>query len=176
MKLSLQMGFSNQVINDLLVDGCIEDIEVARSTIHTRAVQAAIGSRRPNGVLSLAAPDVDPTEISLPRAARTALAQLRLGYCSALNNFKHRINLVPSAICPCCRWADRTTQHFFRCPEHPTSLTPLDLWRRPGEAATFLSTWPCLDRLYRERPPPEPPPPTSEEEDGYEEEEFYLLL
>ena len=114
MKLSLQMGFSNQVINDLLVDGCIEDIEVARSTIHARAVQAAIGSRRPNGVFSLAAPDVDPTEISLPRAARTALAQLRLGYCSALNNFKHRINLVPSAICPFCQWADRTNQHFFR--------------------------------------------------------------
>ena len=157
MKMSLQMGFSDQV-NDLLVDGCVTDIKMARKSIHTRAVQDAIRSRRPNGVLSSVAPDVDQAEDNLPRVARTTLAQLRSGYCSALNTFKHRINLVPSALCPCCRQADHTTQHLFDCPEHQTNLTPLDLWQRPAEAINFLISWPCLDRLHRERPPPEPPP------------------
>ena len=157
MKQSLRTGFSDQV-NDLLVDGCIRDIKLARSTIHTRAVQDAIGSRRLNGVLSLAAPDVDHAEVDLPRVARTTLAQLRSGYCSALNTFQHRINQAPDTICPCCRQADHTTQHLFDCPEHPTDLVPLDLWQRPGEAVDFLITWPCFDRLHRERPPPEPPP------------------
>ena len=165
MKQSLQKGYSDQV-DDLLVDGHITDIKIARKTIHTRAVRAAIGSRRQSEVLSMAAPDVDEAEINLPRVARTTLAQLRSGHCSALNSFKHKIELIPSAVCPCCRQADHTTQHLFDCPKHPTDLTPLDLWQRPGEAVEFLATWPCFDRLYRERPPPEPPPSTSEEEEG----------
>ena len=165
MKLSLQTGFSDQV-NDLLVDGYVTDIKTTRKILHTRAVQAAIRSRRINGVLEEAAPEVDQAEINLPRVARTTLAQLRSGYCSALETFKNRINLSPSAICPCCRQEDHTTRHLFDCPEHPTTLTPLDLWQRPGEAVEFLSSWPCLDRLHLERPPPEPPPSPSEEEDG----------
>ena len=166
MKLSLQTGFSDQV-NDLLVDGYVTDIKATRKILHTiRAVQAAIRSRRINGVLEEAAPEVDPEEINLPRVARTTLAQLRSGYCSGLNTFLHRIDRAPSEMCPCCRQAEHTTPHLFDCPEHPTELTPLDLWQRPGEAADFLSTWPCFDRLYRERPPPEPPPPQSEEEGG----------
>ena len=165
MKMSLQMGFSDQV-NDLLTDGYVEDIVEARRTIHTRAVQAAIGSRRANVVLGRAAPDVNPLESELPRGVRTTLAQLRSGYCSGLNTFLHRIDRAPSEMCPCCRQAEHTTPHLFDCPEHPTELTPLDLWQRPGEAADFLSTWPCFDRLYRERPPPEPPQPQSEEEGG----------
>ena len=165
MKLSLQTGHSDQV-NDLLVDGHISDIKLARKIIHTRVVQAAIRSRRPNNVIAAAAPEIDPEEPNLPRVARTTLAQLRSGYCSALETFKHRINQAPSPICPCCRQSDHTTQHLFDCPEHPTALTPLDLWQRPGEAVDFLSTWPCLDRLHRARPPPEPPPIQSEEEGG----------
>ena len=138
-KQSLQTAFSDQ-INDLLVDGCITDIKVARKTIHTRAVREAIGSRRLNSVLSTAAPDVDEEEADLPRIARTTLAQLRSGYCSSLNSFRHRIDLSPSPVCPCCRQADHTTNHLFNCPEHPTNLTPLDLWQRPGEAVDFLTT------------------------------------
>ena len=152
-------AFSDQ-ISDLLVDGCITDIKVARRILHTRAVREAIGSRRPNAVLSAAAPDIDDSEADLPRVARTTLAQLRSGYCSALNDFRHRIDLSPSPACPCCRQADHTTDHLFNCSEHPTDLTPLDLWHRPVEALEFLRTWPCFDRLHRERPPPEPPPTT----------------
>ena len=156
-KQTLQTYLGDQV-NDLLVNGYVEDIKEARSTIHTRAVRAAIRSRRPNRVLSRAAPDVDEGEVNLPRAARTTLAQLRSGYCSALNTFKERINVTPSALCPCCRLEDHTTQHIFECPDNPTDLTPLDLWQRPGEVVDFLSTWECFDRLHMARPPPEPPP------------------
>ena len=165
MKQSLQTGFRDQV-NDLLVDGNVHDIKTTRKVLHTRAVQAAIRSRRLNGVLSGAAPEVDQSETELPRIARTTLAQLRSGYCSALETFRHRINLAPSAVCPCCRQTDHTTQHLFSCPEHPTTLTPLDLWQRPAEAVEFLSSWPCFDRIHRARPPPEPPPTQSEEGDG----------
>ena len=165
MKQSLQTHSGDQV-NDLLVNGVIEDIKEARKTIHTRAVRAAMDSRRPNGVLSGPAPEVGEEEVSLSRGARTTLAQLRSGYCSNLNTFKHRIGLTPSALCPSCRQAGHTTRHIFECLEHPTDLVPLDLWRRPGEVAEFLSSWQCFDRLYRERPPPEPPPsPTSSEEE-----------
>ena len=157
IKQSLQTGFRDQ-IDDLLVDGRITDIKEARKVIHTRAVREAIGSRNTNGVLLMAAPDVDEAETDLPRAARTTLAQLRSGYCSSLNTFKHRIDPSQPPVCPCCRQADHTTGHLFDCPEHPTELSPLDLWQRPGEAVEFLRTWPCLDRLHRERPPPEPPP------------------
>ena len=97
-KMSLQMGFSDQV-NDLLTDGHVEDIVEARRTIHTRAVQAAIGSRRANVVLGRAAPDVNPLESELPRGVRTTLAQLRSGYCSGLNTFLHRIDRAPSEMC-----------------------------------------------------------------------------
>ena len=156
-KKSLQSGFSDQV-SDLLVDGCITGIKEARKTIHTRALRAAISSRRPNGVLSAEAPEVDQEETTLPRQTRTTLAQLRSGYCSSLNTHKFRINTSPTPACPCFRQADHTTQHLFDCLEHPTGLTPLDLWQQPGEAVEFLKTWPCLDRLYRARPPSEPPP------------------
>ena len=167
IKNTLQLHSRDQV-SDLLVNGVIEDIKEARKTIHTRAVRTAINSRRPNGVISGPAPEVNEEEDNLPRGTRTTLAQLRSGYCSDLNTFKHRINLIPSPVCPCCRQADHTSQHIFDCPENPTDLVPLDLWQRPGEAAAFLSSWQCFDRLHRERPPPEPPPnPTpSEEDDG----------
>ena len=64
--MSLQMGYSDQV-NDLLNDGYVEDIVETRRTIHTRAMQAAIGSRRANGVLLQVASEVNPLESDLPR-------------------------------------------------------------------------------------------------------------
>ena len=39
---------------------------MVRSTIRTRAVKDVIRSRTPNGVLSLAAPDVHHAEVNLP--------------------------------------------------------------------------------------------------------------
>jgi len=136
-----QMCFANQV-NDLLVDGCVDDVKEARKEIHTKVVCEALASRGTNGVLGSAAPDVDAEEVGLPRGTRTTLAQLRSGYCSALSTFRHRIGLSPAPTCPCCRQADHTTQHLFSCPEHPTELSPLDLWRRSRGTAAFLQIYP----------------------------------
>ena len=151
-------------IGDLLVtdpvsqEGYIVDIKEARREIHTRAVEMAISSRSPNRVLGGAAPDVDVAETSLPRGARTTLAQLRSGFCSSLEDFKHRIGLSPSPLCPCCRQEEHTVRHLFQCDSHPTTLTPVDLWQRPETALEFLRNWPCFERIDPERPPPEPPP------------------
>ena len=113
--------------------------------IHTRAVREAIGSRSANGELLMAAPEVDEAEVNLPKVARTNQARLQSVYCSSLNTFKHHIDLSHPPGC-------HTTGHIFECPEHPTNLIPLDLRQRPGETVEFLKTWPCLNRLYRERP------------------------
>ena len=156
-KQTLQLSFGDQV-SDLLVDGCIYNVKEARSRIHTRAVERAIEGRQASGVLGRAAPDVDNAEVHLSRGERTTLAQLRSGYCSDLNTFKHRIDTSTSPTCPSCRRAEHTTQHLFQCRENPTALTPVDLWRRPLEAVAFLRTWPCFGRLHRGRLPPEPPP------------------
>merc|ERR1719376_1136123 len=164
-KATLQRSFADQV-SHLLVDGCVEDIKEARKEIHTKAVREALTSRGSNGVLGSAAPDVDAEEVGLPRGTRTTLAQLRSGYCSALSTFRHRIGLSPAPTCPCCRQANHTTQHIFSCPEHPTELSPLDLWRRPRETVAFLQTWPCFERMRQERPPPEPPPTQRRRERG----------
>ena len=111
-------------------------------------MREAIGSRRPDVVLSAAAPDIDYSEADLPKVARTTLAQLQSGYCSALNDFRHRIDLSPSPACPCCRQADHTTDHLFNCSEHPTDLTPwtcgINPWKlwsssRPGRASTVFT-------------------------------------
>ena len=148
-------------LTDQLVNGRILDIKSARRAIHTRAVEEAIDARKPNRVLNAAAPDVDDAaERDMSRRERTTLAQLRTGFCSALDGYLHVIGAAESPLCPCCRQAEHTVPHLFQCPEHPPTCTAIDLWLRPGLALQFLRTWPCLEeRLQRERPPPEPPPP-----------------
>jgi hypothetical protein len=49
--------------------------------------------------------------------------------------------------CPECRTAAHTPQHLFSCPVAPTPLEVLDLWERPCEAATSLSSLPCFSHL-----------------------------
>ena len=98
----------------------------------------------------------------MKRRERATLAQLRTGFCSSLNDYQHRINAAPSALCPCCREMDHTVRHLFQCRMHPTTLAAADLWRRPERVLEFLRTWPCFSALQRERPPPEPPPPNQD--------------
>ena len=149
-------------LTDQLVNGLVPDIKKARQSIHTRAVEEAIEARKPNRVLGAAAPDVGvAAERDMSRRQRTTLAQLRTGFCSALNGYLHTIGAAESPLCPCCRQAEHTVQHLFQCINHPTTHTAIDLWYHPDLALQFLRTWPCLEeRLQRERPPPEPPPPT----------------
>ena len=144
-KQTIQQRFNPVVAPYRGPDGTISDAASARKDIHTTAVRNSIAARGVNRVMGGPAPAVDGEEEQLPRKTRRTLAQLRPGYCSSLNDYKHRVGQSDTSICPSCRLEDQTVQHIFRCPEHPTGLTPLDLWRNPVEAAYFLRTLPFFD-------------------------------
>ena len=109
-------------------------------------------------VLITTPPEIQDEEVEMTRGERTALEQLRSGFSSDLESFKNRIGISGSPLCHCCRLSEHTTEHIFDCPEHPTHLTPLDMWLNPRRVVEHLRTWPCFDsRLLRERPAPEPP-------------------
>merc|ERR1712074_433299 len=114
------------------------DYKPTIASLHTSTVQSTIASQRPNRILQAPAPDISDDETSLPRPYRTALSQLRSGFCSSLNSFLERIGRAPDALCPSCRGSPHTTSHIFSCPSHPTSLTVRDLWDRPCSVAVFL--------------------------------------
>ena len=141
--------------------GVVLDVGTARGEIHTTAVRRSIEAREVNQVLGVQAPDINQEERELPRITRRTLAQMRSGYCSSLEDYRSRIGLSNTSICPCCRQEEHTVRHVFRCPDHPTTLEPLDLWLRPVRAAEFLRTLPFFDLPEAARPPPEPPPQQS---------------
>ena len=99
-------------------------------------------------------PPINPEEEDLDRKTRRTLSQLRSGFCSSLEDYRQRVGLSTSNICPCCRQEEHTVQHVFECSEYPTDLSPLDLWTRPSTAAEFLRTLPFFDLPEEERPPP----------------------
>ena len=164
-KRTLQSRFYADVA-DHLQDGVTMDVETARKEIHTRAVEVSMRDRGDNSVIGTPAPEIAEEEGELPRKTRRILAQLRSNYCSSLNDYRFRIGLSDTPMCPCCRQEEHTVQHVFKCSEHQTDLRPMDLWLRPVEVAEFLWTLPFFDIPAFERPPPEPPPqpsPTSTE-------------
>ena len=85
-KKTLQMALLDQN-QDLLVDGSVQDLITLRRDIQTRAVQAAIGAREPNRIISTIPPDVDEEEVEQSKGERTTLAQLRSGFGSGRNSF-----------------------------------------------------------------------------------------
>ena len=144
-----------------------------RSTInqlHTNVVHSAIARSSVNRVLGTPPPRISPSESSLSRQTRAALAQLRSGHCSRLQDFQLRIGKVNDDTCPDCRLSSASVVHLFDCPAHPTNLAPTDLWTNPREVASFLSSLPAFSHLpavaplppprqrRRGRPPAEPPP------------------
>ena len=157
MRATLQKSCRDQVAH-LMIDGHILNSKAARKDIHTRAVEDAIQRASDNPVLGAPAPEVDSEERELQRATRTTLAQLRSSYCSSLNDYRERVGLSDSDVCPSCRQAPHSVHHVFKCPCHPTDLTPLDMWLQPRRVGEFLATWPCFNIPEEERPPPEPPP------------------
>ena len=126
-------------------------------SMHTESVRKVLDRMEPNKVLNSRPPLVSTDEQSLPRAHRTTLSRLRSGYCPALNTYRTSIGTSTTDRCPSCNLAAHTTVHLFTCPEHPTNLDPLDLWRRPVEVADFVARLPGFN-LPSRRPPPEPPP------------------
>jgi hypothetical protein len=148
-----------------LQDGILPSIIYNRTkdAIHTAAVRDYLASAPPNKVLGTRPPDIHPSEESLPRICRTTLSQLRSDYCSSLNSYQFFINAINDDECPECNISPHSTSHLFSCPSHPTTLTVLDLWYKPVQAAAFLSGFPAFSHLPPldlplPPPPPEPPP------------------
>ena len=123
------------------------------------AVQTAIAASSNSKLLNAPPPLVDAAEVSLPRPYRSALSQLRSGYCVALNDYQFRVGGSLTATCPECTTADQTVPHIFACPAHPTYLSLEDLWYDPVGVAGYISSLPSFNYLPpMGRPPPEPPP------------------
>ena len=112
----------------------------------------------------MAPPEIDRDEDQLPRHFRTTLSQLRSGYCSRLLDYRHRVGLSTTDVCPECERAPHTVRHLFECAVHPTALSPEDLWTHPAEVASLISGMSAFQDLPPLEqpvppPPPEPPPP-----------------
>ena len=161
----LQSAFLPAVAGFLEDDGTADPANhrATISGIHTAAVGAHLASRIPNRVLQRQAPNISPTELSLPRHFRTTLSQLRSGQCSRLNSYRHAIGIAESDLCPRCDREPDTVSHLFECPAAPTDLSTEDLWSRPVEVARHIAALPSFESLpplemQEPRPPPEPPP------------------
>ena len=90
--------------------GTVADAATALRTIHCHAVRESINARGTNRVLGTPAPDVSEKEEQLPRKTRRILSQLRLGFSASLQDYKHRIGLFVSNLCPCCRQEEHSVQ------------------------------------------------------------------
>ena len=136
-------------VQPFLQDGASpeDSYRLSLAAIHERAVTDAVASAAPNRILGQPAPPVHAEEANLPRPFRSALAQLRSGFSSAMGDYLFRIGRLPSPICPECNTAEHTVPHLFSCTAHPTDLCPADLWERPREVAVFISSLPSFDHL-----------------------------
>ena len=157
MKHTLQSCFA-PLLTPHLSENIILNPKPVIKILHTEAVASAIASRAPNRVLESPPPDIAEEESSLPRAHRTALAQLRSGFCSSLNGYRETVRFTTDPLCPSCRRAPHTVHHLFSCRDHPTPLVVVDLWRRPGLVSDYTSSLPFFYLSPRPRPPPERPP------------------
>ncbi|KAI5755231.1 hypothetical protein M8J77_015233 [Diaphorina citri] len=126
-------------IQDILVpDIDTPTCKILNKVIHTRVVENAIQSYKPNKVLNTAPPDISPDEKKLPRTTRSALSQYRSGWSRRLNSYMHRINPSIEDKCNQCSQSPHDTPHLFNCPGRPTTLTVIDLWQNPIATAEFL--------------------------------------
>ena len=158
-KHTLQSKFL-PVVTPYLVDGILppQNYTATIKSLHTEATATAIASSDPNDILQSLPPPVAEEETFLPRPYRTTLSQLRSGFCSSLAPYRARIGRTPDPLCPSCGVEPQTVPHLFSCSSHPTSLSPVDLWDRPGLVSDFISSLPFFNLPSLPRPPPEPPP------------------
>ena len=73
-------------------------------------------------------------------APSSALSQLRSGYCSRLQSYRHSdsVGWADDPTCPECHSADHTVAHLFRFPTHPTDLAPEEMWVHPSR---YPNSW-----------------------------------
>ena len=112
-----------------------------KKLIHTETVRAHIAQRDAHLLLQTQAPDVDASEVTLPRASSRTLAQLRAQKGPLLRAYLCNIGAAEDPSCPLCGHHCHDVAHLFECQHIQTLLTPLDLWRRPVRAAALVSEW-----------------------------------
>ena len=114
-----------------------------RNFLHTDAVSKYTLTQPPNPILNTPAPNINTSELTLPRHHRTTLAQLRAGKGPLLTQYLHKIDEPshPSPLCPLCQMTEHDTTHLFNCTYIPTTLSPADLWANPISAAGLVESW-----------------------------------
>lgn len=108
------------------------------ASLHKDAVDSTLTGYKQNVVLGGYPPPVSDAEETLPRQARTHMAQLRTGYSRHLNSYLARIDHLTADVCPDCNRGPHNTHHVFNCPANPTDLPVLSLWTDPVAAAAHL--------------------------------------
>jgi hypothetical protein len=114
--------------------------KTAIKNLHTDAVGESIRNcpENYNRVLGTLPPGINPSENTLNRKTRSELSRLRSGFSRNLNNYMNRLDNEIQDVCPLCNATPHDTPHLFDCLANPTSLTVIDLWTNPVEAANFL--------------------------------------
>src|SRR5579872_2406190 len=94
-------------------------------------------------ILEMQAPKIHHSEETLTRYHRRLLSQLRTSKSPFLLSYLHKINPSehPSPLCPLCSDQNHDTIHLFQRIQIQTTLTPIDLWNNPCEAAELLYIW-----------------------------------
>ena len=71
-----------------------------------------------------------------------------------MGDYLFGIGRLASPLCPECEVAEHTVQHLLSCPANPTRLCPDDLWWRPREVASFISSLSSFTHLPALPPSP----------------------
>ena len=146
----------SQAVAPFLRGGAIPDggRADALKDLHTSAVAVAVNNMdsNPNRVILARPPAIHSSEAKLPRHWRSALSQLRSGFCRCLNSYRAVLDPTTSTLCPDCNADNHSVRHLFECATFPTTLLEVDLWSNPLHVARFLSLLPSFSHL-----PPVPP-------------------
>ena len=96
------------------------------SELHRKAAQNA--TKNPLKLLGEPPPAVVKEEEVLSMETRCRPSQLRSGYSTVLQNYKHRVDTDIPDECPLCQGSPHNTEHLFNCPANPTPLKITSLW------------------------------------------------
>ena len=111
------------------------DRKATFQALHTDVVDKDVKRHERNVVLDGRPPTISSSEKDLTRKERSALAQLRSGYCRLLGSYKSRIKKDASLnVCAVCGTTPHDVKHLFVCPAHMATMIPSDLWSRPKDA------------------------------------------
>ena len=111
--------------------------------LHTSAVQKVIENQIPNKVLNRRPPEINKTESTLSRRARSNLAQLRSGYSRKLNSYLHRLDKNIEDKCPTCSTSPTPRPTFLTATTNPPSL----MWKASGQGPARLLNFSTLTAI-----------------------------